>query len=133
MNEYRKQRLVEIARSLQDLRTGRAFHISFILKNNQILAFGVNDYNRVHPAHLFGKYVATKQNTPNSKYIAGYHSETAAIKQYIHKYGTIDCSGLTLFNIRLGFKGQTMMAKCCDNCEKNIVKPANFKHVIWTE
>ena len=129
MNQRRKDRLVEIARSLQNLRTGKSLHFSFILNKNQLLVTAANSYNKMHPYHIFGKYLPTKDN--NANYIAALHSETNAIKEYINRFGTSDFSGMTLFNVRLGKDGHPMMAKPCDNCQR-LVDSFNFKEIEWT-
>lgn len=69
MNNYRKNRCIEIARSMQDLRTGRNLHFSFLLKNNSLICLATNDYRHRNLEHHFGKYVPTKvggQNYPCS-------------------------------------------------------------------
>jgi hypothetical protein len=129
MNQRRKDRLVEITRSLQDLRTGKSLHFSFILNKNQLLVTAANSYNKMHPYHIFGRYLPTKEN--NGNYIAALHSETNAIKEYINRFGTSDFSGMTLFNVRLGKDGFSMLAKPCENCQR-LLKSFNFKEIDWT-
>lgn len=128
VNAYRKERLVEVARSLKDVRTGRCLHFSFILKNNKTLFFAANDYNRRHPEKLFGPYKALKEG---AEYIAGTHSEISCLKGYLKKFGNLDMSGLTLFNVRLGRKGEVMAAAPCKNCSR-VIEPLGFKIVEFT-
>lgn len=131
MNKYRRERLIEIARSLQNLRTGKNLHFSFILKNNQLLCYATNDYTRLHPYHRYGKYLPTR-NANSKDYTSGRHSEINALSLFINKFGTSDVSGLTLFNVRLGREGETMIAAPCLNCTRTIISPLNWKNVLWT-
>jgi hypothetical protein len=130
MNSYRRQRLIEISKSLQNLRTGRNLHFSYILNKNQLFITGVNSYDKLHPYHKFGHYTALKENS--KKYVAGFHSEIVAIRDYINRFGNSDFSGLILFNVRLSKSGEPMMAKPCGNCQK-ILDSFNFKSIMWTE
>jgi hypothetical protein len=130
MNSYRMQRCIEIARSLSDCRTGRSLHFSFILDKNRLLVTGVNSYEKLHRTHVFGDYRPIKHRSTN--YIAGQHSECHALRIFINKFGHVDCSGLTLYNVRIGYKGEVMMAKPCGNCQR-VVDSCNFKRILWTE
>lgn len=129
MNSYRRERLIEIAKSLQHCREGRSLHFSFILKNNQLLVTSVNSYKKLHPYHRFGLYKPLKNNCQN--YIAGVHSEISAIREYINKFGNSDFSGLTIFNIRLSKNGEEMLSKPCGNCQR-VLDSFNFKSILWT-
>lgn len=126
MNQYRRQRCIEIAQKLQNLRTGRALHFSFILDKNRLLVTAANSYKKSHPAKQFGEYVSTR---PNTNYNPGLHSEIAAIKSFLSKYGDLNFSGLTLFNIRLGIYGDILCAKPCQNCQK-VLDSLNFKSIL---
>lgn len=128
MNAYRRERLIEIARSLMHCREGRSLHFSFILKNNQLLVTSTNSYKKQHLSHRFGEYLPTKSG---GNYVAGMHSETNAIREYIGRFGNSDFSGLTLFNVRLGKNGEPMLAKPCGNCQR-LLDSFNFKSIIWT-
>jgi hypothetical protein len=129
MNSYRRERLIEISRGLQNLRTGRNLHFSYILKNNQLLVSSVNSYTKIHPYHKFGNYKPLKDGA--EKYVAGIHSEISCIREYINRFGNSDFSGLTLFNVRLSKKSEPMMAKPCGNCQ-NLLDSFNFKSIVWT-
>lgn len=130
MNEKRQQRLITVARSLQHCRTGRSLHFSFILKNNQLLITSVNSYRKSHLEKAFGRYLPTR-DLASSKYIPALHSEIAAIRAYINRFGNSDFSGLTLFNVRLGHQLETMLAKPCANCQK-VLDSFSFKEIVWT-
>ena len=99
MNNYRRNRCIEIARSMQDLRTGRNLHFSFLLKNNSLICLATNDYRHRNLEHHFGKYVPTKVGGQN--YVAVRHSECQLLKTYLNRFGNLDMSGFTLFNVRL--------------------------------
>lgn len=130
MNNTRKERLLDIARSLQNCRTGRSLHFSFILKKNKLLITSINSYEKIHPYHKFGKYSPLRGSNPE-KYIAGQHSEIGAIKTFINKFGNSDFSGLTLFNVRLSKSGEEMLSKPCGNCQR-VLDSFNFKSILWT-
>ena len=128
MNAYRKERLIHIAQNLQDLRTGRSLHFSFILDKNKLLCYAANDYRNSHLAHKFGEYSPFKSHTVNYK--VGRHSECEVLRQYLSKFGNLDVSGLTLFNVRIDKHGNTMQSKPCQNCQK-VLDGLNFKEIIW--
>lgn len=130
MNLKRIERCVKIAQNLQSLRTGRNLHFSFILKNNRILCYAVNDYRNEHLAYKFGKYYPLRPDVKH--YVTSRHSESEVLKLYLNKFGNLDVSGLTLFNLRLSCEGKTMLSKPCLNCQRIYINPNNFKHVIWT-
>lgn len=130
MNNKRKERLIDIARSLSYKREGRSLHFSFILNKNQLLVTAVNSYKKIHPFHKFGEYFPTRVSS--EKYVAGIHSECNAIREYINRFGNSDFSGLTMFNVRIGVDGVAMMAKPCLNCQR-LLNSFNFKNILWTE
>lgn len=130
MNISRKDRLIEIAKSLQDERTGRSLHFTFILNKNKLLITSTNSYKKLHPYHKFGKYLPTKC-LESTSYIASLHSETRALSMFMSKFGHSDFSGLTLYNVRLSVKGHTMLAAPCSNCEK-LLNTFNFKSIEYT-
>lgn len=133
MTEYRKQRCIAIAKTLFYKKTGKNFHVSFILDKNKLLVTGVNSYADLHLSHRFGIYKPQKKLSEDqkSRYVAGRHSEIVAINTYINIYGDSDCSGLTLFNVRLDNEGLTRIAKPCNNCLP-IIESCGFKKIIWT-
>jgi len=128
MNPYRLNRLTEIAQSLVPKRTGRAFHVSFILNKNKLLVTAINDYTKEHLSHKFGEYTPYRASL---NYKPGRHSEINALSLFLKKFGSLDVSGLTLLNIRIGFDGATMNAKPCKNCEK-VLASLDFKSILWT-
>lgn len=131
MNEFRKERCINIARALMPLKkTGKYFHVTFLLEKSKILVWATNDYNKPHLSNRFGQYKATKTD---GVYNACLHSEVAALRTYINKYRSSDMRKITLFNVRLDDKGNTWLAAPCANCQKNIIDPLNFKEVEFTK
>lgn len=129
MNDYRRERLIKIAKTLISKRSGKNLHFSFILRNNKLLFFAANDYTRRHDEKLFGPYRPTKEGA--SSYIACIHSEIAALKGYLKKFGNLDMSGLTIFNVRIGKNEETMSAAPCKNCAR-VIESLGFKSVEFT-
>jgi hypothetical protein len=130
MNDYRRNRLITISKELMpEMRTGRSFHVSFILKNNKLLAFAPNDYTQGHLTHIFGEYKPTRSELGN--YTPSRHSEVTTLRLFYNKFGHLDMAGLTLFNVRIGFNYEVMPSKPCGNCEK-VLDGLNFKSIDWT-
>lgn len=130
MNQRRKERLLEIAKKLQGERTGRNLHFSFILKNNNLICWAINNYEERHLEHIFGKYSPHRKE--NHNYIPGRHSECEVIKTFIKKFNHSDMSGLTLYNLRIHKNGSPMNSKPCPNCQREIIMPLNWKEVLWS-
>lgn len=129
MNSRRIERLIDIARSLQNMRTGRNLHCAFILNKNKILCYSVNNYKNQNLYYRFGNYIGRYND---SSYISGRHAEAEVLRAYISKFGNNDMSRLTMFVTRISKNGNVMYSKPCSNCEKNIIIPNNFKEVLWT-
>lgn len=131
MNSHAREKCIQLAQELMPShRTGRSFHMSFILHRRKLLVWSTNDYRHQHLFHRYGNYLKTKSDTRN--YITSRHSEMLAIKKFINKFGHSDFSGLTLFNVRIGFDGNPMLAAPCQNCDRLFIRPNNFKEVLWT-
>lgn len=128
MNQKRKIRCIEIAKSLSVERTGRCLHFSFILRKNSILIISTNNYRSCHPETKFPKY---KSKFVQGIYTPSLHSEIASIKSFINKFGHSDFSKMTIFNVRIGKKGQILNSRPCHNCEK-ILNSFNFKNIEYT-
>ena len=116
---------------MQGARTGSSLHFSFILKNNNLLCWAINNYEHRHLEHRFGKYVPHKVEI-SCKYIPGRHSECEVVKTFIKKFNHSDMSGLTLYNLRIDKRGNPMNSKPCPNCEREIIVPLNWKEVLWS-
>lgn len=129
MSPKRKNRLIEIARGLSHLKTGKNLHFSFILNKNSLLVTAVNSYKKEHPRHRFGTYKATKGGF---EYKPGIHSEISAISQFVAKFGHSDFSSMTLFNVRLDKAGNPSISVPCNNCQR-VLNSFNFKKIMWTE
>lgn len=129
MNERRKNRLIDISRSLMDKRSGRCLHCAFVLNKNKLLCYAVNSYSKIHLSHKFGNYIPAKIG---DNYVSGRHAECEVLRMYINKFGNNDVSRMTLFVTRIGYKGEVMSSKPCPNCLRNIVYANNWKDVLWT-
>lgn len=130
MNDYRKSRLITIARQMMpELRTGRTFHIAFILKSNKILALAPNNYNKNHLSHIYGEYKPLR--SPLGNYIPSRHAEVNCLRIFLNKFGHLDMSGLTLFVVRIGMDGEVKNSCPCQNCSR-VLNGLNFKCIEWT-
>ena len=131
MTENRKSRLIEIARAMTDKRTGRSFHVSFILDKNKIVSIGWNNYLKSHPKSRFGEYKATRHSTPS--YYPGLHAEISSLSRLLNNSEKVpDFKRLAMFNVRIGFNGEVMNAKCCKNCQRTL-EEIGFRNFHWTE
>ena len=119
INDRLIKRLIEISYALKEKGvTGRAFHVSFILKKSRVLSISSNNYLKTHPqTRNFG------YKTHNR-----IHSELGAAL----KLGLNDFSGLTLFNVRINRNNQLDMSCPCLGCQ-NLIKSLNFKSVYYTD
>lgn len=116
-------RLESITRALKPkYQTGRSFHATFVFNKNKLICIANNDYSKLHPYHKFGVYKAA---TANDKYIAGIHSECAAVI----KLGLEDCSHLTFVNTRINNHDQVAISKPCANCAR-LLNQIGYKH-LW--
>jgi hypothetical protein len=114
------------------LRTGGELHFSFILNKNRIVCYSANNYEKQNLNYRFGKYLPTR-NPESNKYVAGRHSEAEVCRIFLNKFGHLDVSGLTLFNVRISRGGLAVLSKPCPNCERIFIEPLNWKEVTWTE
>lgn len=131
MNRFRQKRCIEIARALMPLKkTGKYFHVTFLLEKNKILVWATNDYTKAHLSNRFGCYKPTKTG---GNYNACLHSEAAALRTFINKFRHTDMRKVTLFNVRLDHNGNSCLAAPCVNCQENIIDPLNFKEIEYTK
>ncbi len=112
-------RLIEIGYALAEktAETGRCNHITIITKKSKILSIAQNNYNKTHPQlKRFGYH-------PHNR----LHSEMNAAL----KLGLVDCSGLTLVNLRINNNNQLDNSCPCFGC-RNLIKSLNFKNAYYT-
>lgn len=121
-------RLVNITSALKAKRSGRCLHTTFILDKSRIISIGVNNYNKIHPYHKFGKYYPYKDSGGNNKYYTpGLHSEVSALI----KLGEENCSRYTFVNVRIDKRGNLAIAKPCKNCCR-VLNQVGFKRIVWS-
>lgn len=126
MNPKIAQRLVEIAHAMKpDLSSGKSWHITAIVKQGKIICIGWNNYNRLHPAHIYGEYKNYKGFT--DKFRPVLHSEISALI----KLGQEDLTGYTMINLRINNLNQVALAKPCFNCEK-VLLGLNLKRIYYS-
>mgnify|MGYP003489874095 CR=1 FL=1 len=117
-------RAIEISRALRPQKqSGKNFHCSFGFLRSKIVGIGWNSYDESHLEHKFGKYHPTRGG---ENYNAGRHSETQLLRRL--KISTKD---LTIINVRVGYKGEILMARCCLNCER-VLREKGFKKLLYT-
>ena len=109
-----------------EYQTGRAFHTTFAMVKNKIVAIGVNDYNTCHPYHLFGHYEDHKNYTDS--YDACLHSEVSLLKKLL-KIG-ID-KRVKIINVRIDNTGNANLATPCPNCLK-LLNKNDLKNIYFT-
>ena len=116
-------RLESITKALKPrYQTGRAFHATFVFNKSKLICIANNDYSKLHPYHKFGEYKAVSNK---DQYVAGIHSECAAII----KLGLEDCSHLTFVNVRINNHDQVAISKPCINCAR-LLSQIGYKH-LW--
>lgn len=112
------ERIKEISYALLEKgRSGRCHHIAFISRKSKILSIGINDYNKTHP----------KLKEFNYNPLSKIHAEMAACL----KLGLIDCTGLTMFSLRVDMNDKTANAKPCLGCAR-LISSLSFKECYYT-
>ena len=110
-----------------EMQTGRSFHCSVALSGGNIVEYGINHYDKVHPYKKYGRYKSVRGNNKDEYYQAGVHSEINLLEKLkghnIHK--------LTLLNIRIDNNGKVALAAPCINCRK-VLSQYKFKKVFFT-
>jgi deoxycytidylate deaminase len=99
-------------------------HVSFILKRNKIIGFGINKSNQTHP-------LADKLKCR----FGTIHSELSAI---LRAKKSSDFHNVTLVNVRLSAASLTLgkpilrNSKPCPSCQKLILANPEIKQVFYT-
>jgi hypothetical protein len=131
VNSSQIQRCIQIAQTVMpEKKSGKYFHVTFLLRKGKILVWAANDYTKAHLSSRFGDYKPTKTG---GSYNACLHSEVAAVRTFTNKFRNTDMRKITLFNVRLDHNGKPCFAAPCVNCQRNIVDPLNFKEVEFTK
>lgn len=125
-NKRIEKKITEIAYAYKGkAQTGRRFHMTFVLDKSKLVVFGINDYNRHHPARRYGEYKPYKCDKVD--YVPGLHSEIAAII----KLGEHDCSKYTFVNVRVGNNGKLNNSKPCPNCQR-VFEQLGYRKIYYT-
>lgn len=114
MNQKILNRCVETAYALKpkvkDQNT--RFHVCFGVRKSKIDAIGINDYNKIHPYHKFGRYLNHKGF--ETEYMPSLHAEVSLIT----KIGMENLGDYELVNVRIGNDGLVRMSCPCLNCTR---------------
>lgn len=117
---------VEIAYALKPKRqTGRTFHTVFGFQNGALVGIGINSYNKLHPADIFGKYKSIRSHEDNYK--AGVHAEI----DLLLNLGVKDCSDIEFLSLRVDNTFKLNNAKPCHNCMR-VLKQIGFKKIYFS-
>lgn len=90
---------------------GRTFNVCFAVKKSQVIAIGLNDYDRDmsgYNRHLKTVYKKYGEKT----YVPSLHAEISSIL----KIGVDDCSALSFYCIRLDRGCHCQNSQPCANC-----------------
>ena len=117
-------RLIDMSMLLIPEITSDSKHVSFVLKKNKIVSFGINKSTQTHP-------LASKFNCR----FGTIHSELSAI---LRARRTADFDNATLVNVRLSASsiilGEPVLrnSKPCPSCQKLILATPEIKTVLYT-
>lgn len=110
----RMHRYVNLAKALFSkgyTSNGRTFNVCFAVKQNKVLAIGINNYSQ-HVC-VYDKQLGYKYKKFGSKsYQPCLHAEVSAVL----KLGLEDCSGLSFYNVRLDKNCHCRNSQPCANC-----------------
>jgi deoxycytidylate deaminase len=101
---------------------GRTFNVCFAVKKSQVIAIGLNDYDRDMSG--YNRQLKTVYKKYGEKtYVPSLHAEISSIL----KIGIDDCSALSFYCIRLDKKCHCQNSQPCANCMRmlRIVKAKN--------
>lgn len=121
----RYQRSITLAKALKgEKQTGRSFHVTFGYDKNRLVVVGINNYDKPHPWHKFGKYVPTKSSI--GLYIPCLHSEIDALSKIENS------DRITFINIRIDNLGKVSNSAPCKNCSRILqqIRYKNFHYSI---
>jgi deoxycytidylate deaminase len=90
---------------------GRTFNVCFAVKQNRVIAIGINNYNQ--HVRAYNKRLGYNYKKFGSKtYTPCVHAEVSAIL----KLGLEDCSKISFYNVRLDRNGHCKNSQPCANC-----------------
>ncbi|MFA5758759.1 MAG: hypothetical protein WC942_05290 [Clostridia bacterium] len=119
MNAKIQSKIVEISKALVSIPHGKNKHFSFIVKRNNILSIGWNDYTKTHP-----------MAKENGCLFGSIHSELSAVVRFSGKIS--DLQKCTLINTRVNTHHKFGMSKPCHSCQQLIMR-IGFKEVWYTD
>lgn len=90
---------------------GRTFNVCFVVKKSQVLAIGLNDYDRNMSGYNRRLKTVYKKYGEKS-YVPSLHAEVSSIL----KIGVDDCSSLSFYCIRLDRRCHCVNSQPCANC-----------------
>lgn len=124
----RMHRYVNIAKALfrkGATSHGRTFNVCFAVKKSQVIAIGLNDYDRDmsgYNRHLKTVYKKYGEKT----YVPSLHAEVSSIL----KIGIDDCSALSFYCIRLDKSCHCQNSQPCANCMR-MLRMVRAKNVYF--
>lgn len=112
-----ENKIIESARLIVPNLSGRCRHVSYLLIRNKIVSIGTNSYIKTSPlSHKFGA---------RDGFI---HSELSAI---VNASRSIDLSKTTMYNVRIGLKGDIKLSCPCSSCRK-VLSAFNIRRCYFT-
>jgi deoxycytidylate deaminase len=105
----RLDRLIRIAQDNATKQDVRYRHTSVLVYKNRIVSIGVNSYKKTHP-------IAWQRGRNSWCFV---HSEVASLAAY---RGLVsDLRHCTMYNVRVGVRGDIQLSKPCQNCTKVMI------------
>lgn len=104
---------------------GRTFNVCFIVKKSQVIAIGLNDYDRNMSGYNRRLKTVYKKYGEKS-YVPSLHAEVSAIL----KAGVDDCSSLSFYCIRLDKGCHCQNSQPCANC-MNLLNSLKAKNIYF--
>ncbi len=112
-------RIVDIGFALKEKTiTGRCWHMTVILNKSKIWSIATNNYFKTHP----------KIREFNYCHLVKLHAELAACL----KLGMVDCSGLSIINLRINKNGELCNSRFCLGCS-DLIRKLNFSEAFYTD
>lgn len=104
---------------------GRTFNVCFAVKKSQVIAIGLNDYDRNMSGYNRRLKTVYKKYGEQS-YVPSLHAEVSSIL----KIGIDDCSSLSFYCIRLDKGCHCQNSQPCANCIR-MLRMVNAKNIYF--
>ena len=104
---------------------GRTFNVCFAVKKSQVVAIGLNDYDKDMSGYNRRLKCVYKKYGEKS-YVPSLHAEVSSIL----KVGVDDCSSLSFYCIRLDKGCHCQNSQPCANC-MNLLRMVNAKNIYF--